>query len=127
MGPSIVASLCLASCLGLALGCGGSSPPKPKQAADARGNSDAEPDGEAEEEARAPRRERRLDPSISLGNLRERLSPYLDSIGAGFGPGYRPSGIVSISAGGEKGCRRALLRRHAGSPPAGVELAPALP
>ncbi|HTV17136.1 MAG TPA: serine hydrolase domain-containing protein [Polyangiaceae bacterium] len=96
--------MCLASWLGLALGCGGSSP-EPRQAAGAR----AEPgDEEDEEQAPAPRRERRLDPSVSLDNLRGRLSPYLDSIGAGFGPGHRPSGIVSISAGGDVVYERAL-------------------
>lgn len=97
MRPSIVASVCLAAGLALAPGCGGSTPPQPKEA---RGG-DAESEPEQEEEAPAPRRERRLDPSISVDNLRQRLSPYIDSIGAGFGAGHQPTGIVSVSAGGD--------------------------
>jgi len=103
-GLHLLASVCLASCLELALGCGGSTPPKPT--AGAR----AEPDDEEDEEKNdaPPRRERRLDASISIDNLRARLSPYIDSIGSGFGAGYHPSGIVSISAGGDVIYERAL-------------------
>ena len=33
--------------------------------------------------------------------MKQRLSPYLDSIGAGLGRGAQPSGVVSLSAGGD--------------------------
>jgi CubicO group peptidase (beta-lactamase class C family) len=77
----------------LALSCGGSPAHHPK----AVGESTVD-------EARpAPRqrRERRLDPSISVDNVERRLTPFIESIGAGFGPGSRPSGFVSVSAGGD--------------------------
>jgi CubicO group peptidase (beta-lactamase class C family) len=113
MRPSIVVSAGLAAQLGLALGCGGSTPPHPKQArrAEASAETSATPDAEEEEASEpSPHRERRLDPSISIDNLRERLSPFIDSIGAGFGAGYRPSGVISVSAGGAVVYERALGR-----------------
>jgi CubicO group peptidase (beta-lactamase class C family) len=108
MRPSIVASVCLAAGLALALGCGGSTPPQPKQTRHTE--AEAEPEEEDEADEPAARRERRLDPSISVDNLRERLSPYIDSIGAGFGAGHQPTGIVSVSAGGDVIYERALGR-----------------
>jgi CubicO group peptidase (beta-lactamase class C family) len=71
---------------------------------------------EAEEEeepaaAPAPRRERRLDPRISVDNVESRLSPFIESIGAGFGPGHQPSGVVSLSAGGDVIYERAFGHR----------------
>lgn len=97
--------MCLASCLGLALGCGGSTPRKAKAAVGAEPGPEAEKE-EADEPA--ARRDRELDPRISIDNLRERMTPYLASIGAGFGPGHQPTGMVSVSAGGEVVYERAL-------------------
>ena len=36
--------------------------------------------------------------------------PFIDSIGAGFGQGYKPSGVVALSAGGEIIYERAFGR-----------------
>jgi D-alanyl-D-alanine carboxypeptidase len=52
-------------------------------------------------EAPPPRDERRLDERVSVDNVRARLSPFIDSIGAGFGPGHQVSGFVTLSAGGD--------------------------
>jgi D-alanyl-D-alanine carboxypeptidase len=95
MRPPIVSPGCLVSAwLCLALACGGSPRPSPAVA--------GAPEPEEEPAAApAPRRERRLDPSISVDNVEARLSPFIDSIGAGFGPGHQPSGVVSLSAGGD--------------------------
>jgi CubicO group peptidase (beta-lactamase class C family) len=54
------------------------------------------------DEAKArPPVERKQDPRVSVDNLQARLTPYIESIGAGFGLGYRASGFVSVSAGGD--------------------------
>jgi D-alanyl-D-alanine carboxypeptidase len=109
MRSPIVPSGCLVHlclCLCVLLACGGSPPPSPVV-----GRTSA-PDAEEEEEvvAPAPRVERRLDPSISVDNVETRLSPFIDSIGAGFGPGHKPSGVVSLSAGGDVIYERAFGR-----------------
>ncbi len=92
-----------------ALGCSPSSPPSSKAA------DSAEPE---EELPRPPRKERRLDPRITVDNLRARLTPYIESIGAGFGAGYQPTGIVSVSAAGENVYEHAFGRadQQAGTP-----------
>lgn len=108
MRPSTALFVCLAS-VALALGCGGSTPVEARRASVETERDDDGADEETDAEP-APRRERRLDPRVSVDNLRERLSPYLDSIGAGFGAGHRPSGMVSISAGGDVVYERALGR-----------------
>lgn len=56
--------------------------------------------GRDEAKARPPV-ERKRDPRISVDNLQARLTPYIESIGAGFGLGYRATGFVSVSAGGD--------------------------
>lgn len=57
---------------------------------------------EEEEVARArPPVERKHDSRVSADNLQAMLTPYIASIGAGFGPGYRATGFVSVSAGGD--------------------------
>ena len=105
MRPPIVVALGLTCCLELGLGCGGSPPPRPKPAT----ASTVEPEEtETEEVVARVRRERRLDPSISVDNLQQRLSPFIASIGAGFGPGHQPMGVVSLSAGGDVIYERAL-------------------
>jgi CubicO group peptidase (beta-lactamase class C family) len=48
-----------------------------------------------------PRQARERDQRISADNLLSQLTPYIESIGAGFGPGYQPTGFVSVSAAGE--------------------------
>jgi CubicO group peptidase (beta-lactamase class C family) len=115
MSSSILASfplvpVCVAALLGLAPGCGGSTPPPAREGGAAAETTPDEVEEEEEAGEAPPRRERRLDPSVSIDNLRQRLSPYIDSIGAGFGAGHRPSGIVSISAGGDVIYERALGR-----------------
>ncbi len=85
----------LGACLRLAPGWGGSTPSSATPGSDARDDPE-----EAEETPRA-RQERRLDPSLSVDNVRERLSPFIDSIGGGFGPGHQPTGFVTLSAGGD--------------------------
>jgi CubicO group peptidase (beta-lactamase class C family) len=60
--------------------------------------------GTAPEQVRPPakpRQERRLDARISVDSLSAQLTPYIEGIGAGFGPGYQPSGFVTVSAAGE--------------------------
>lgn len=53
------------------------------------------------EELARRRKDRTLDERVSVDNVQQRLSPYLDSIGAGLGRGAQPSGVVSLSAGGD--------------------------
>jgi CubicO group peptidase (beta-lactamase class C family) len=88
-------ALLLAAALLLGNGCG-SSPRTTASATSASGEDAAK----REEEVRR-RKDRHLDERISVDNVERRLSPYLDSIGAGFGPGAQPSGVVSLSAGGD--------------------------
>jgi CubicO group peptidase (beta-lactamase class C family) len=78
-----------------AVGCGGSA--RPSATAD---GSRAEADAPGQVPSR-PRDERRLDPRVNTDNVQARLSPYIDSIGAGFGPGHQASGFVTLSAGGD--------------------------
>jgi len=87
-------SLCILSGSAL-LACG--SKAKPSATADSA-ESDVEAPPEAEER---PRDERRLDARVAVDNVRARLSPFIDSIGAGFGPGHQASGFVTLSAGGD--------------------------
>lgn len=92
MHPSKSALWLLLPCLLGTLGsCSPSSTPK------ARATSP----GDTEEAKARPPVERKLDPRISADNLQARLTPYIESIGAGFGLGYRASGFVSVSAGGD--------------------------
>ncbi|HWO09048.1 MAG TPA: serine hydrolase domain-containing protein, partial [Polyangiaceae bacterium] len=88
-------ALVLAAALLLGNGCG-SSPHAATSATTTRGE-----DAAKREEAVRRRKERRLDERVSVDNVQRRLSPYLDSIGAGLGPGAQPSGVVSLSAGGD--------------------------
>lgn len=89
----------LAAALAILAGdaCGG-SPRAPASAAPSV--VEAETEAKREEETRR-RKDRSLDERLSIDNVQRRLSPYLDSIGAGFGRGAQPSGVVSLSAGGE--------------------------
>lgn len=97
LGPARQRSraLALAAALLFGVGCG-SSPHAASSATTARGD-----DAAMREQAMRRRRERRLDERVSVENVQRRLSPYLDSIGAGLGPGAQPSGVVSLSAGGD--------------------------
>ena len=92
-------SLATALTLLVATACGG-SPHAPASTATAAAEVDAETQAKREEDARR-RKDRKLDERISVDNVQKRLSPYLDSIGAGFGRGAQPSGVVSLSAGGD--------------------------
>lgn len=56
--------------------------------------------------------ERRLDSRLDSANLKLVLPPFLESLGAGWGAGYRPSGFVLISAGGQKLYSQALGRAN---------------
>jgi D-alanyl-D-alanine carboxypeptidase len=97
MRSPILSSGCLVRvCLCLLLSCGGSPPPHPAVV-----GASASEEQEENEPAPPPRRQRRLDPSISVDNVEQRLSPFIESIGAGFGAGSQPSGVVSLSAGGD--------------------------
>jgi CubicO group peptidase (beta-lactamase class C family) len=116
MRSPIAASGCLAILLvglGLdvtfSLGCGEKRPPRTADGDPSAAQEEREEEDEEEEEPRPPR-ERKLDPSISVDNVEARLSPFIESIGAGFGPGYQPSGIVTISAGGDVIYERAFGR-----------------
>jgi CubicO group peptidase (beta-lactamase class C family) len=78
----------------VALGCGGGARPSTTAAS----TQAEEPE---RKEAARPRDERHLDKRVSVDNVRARLSPFIDSIGAGFGPGFRATGFVTLSAGGD--------------------------
>lgn len=86
--------LCLSLCAPWLASCGRS--PRPSATADSTA-----PEVETVGEAPRPRDERRLDERVSVDNVRARLSPFIESIGAGFGPGHRASGFVTLSAGGD--------------------------
>jgi CubicO group peptidase (beta-lactamase class C family) len=47
-------------------------------------------------------RNRKLDSRLDATNLRAQLTPYVESIGAGFGPGYRATGFVAVSGAGQR-------------------------
>ena len=85
--------------LGTVLACGGGRSPAAKSPG--AGDDAAEQQDLEEPEARRPR-ERSLDRRISVDNVEERLTKFIESIGAGLGPGARPSGFVSLSAGGDR-------------------------
>jgi D-alanyl-D-alanine carboxypeptidase len=109
MRSPIVPPGCLVNlCLCALLGCGGSPPPSP--VVGSASATEEEEDEEEEVVVPPPRAERRLDPSISVDNVQKRLSPFIDSIGAGFGPGHKPSGVVTLSAGGDVIYERAFGR-----------------
>lgn len=55
-----------------------------------------------------PRKPRPPHEKLDLENLTQRLTPYVESIGTGFGPAYRASGIVAVSAGGQIAYERAF-------------------
>ena len=82
-----------------ALACGGGRSPAARSAGD--GASEPEEVTDDGEPAPRPPRERSLDPRISVDNVEERLTKFIESIGAGLGPGARPSGFVALSAGGD--------------------------
>ena len=92
--------------LGAALlgsGCGG-SPRAPTNTGPGASQDETPDDAEAKqrrEELARRRKDRKLDERVSVDNVKQRLSPYLDSIGAGLGRGAQPSGVVSLSAGGD--------------------------
>lgn len=88
----------LATAFLLAAACGGSV-----QSAPPPGAAPAE-SGSAE----APARDRKLDARLDPDNLGAQLTPYVESIGAGFGPGYRASGFVAVSAAGQRLYERAF-------------------
>lgn len=44
--------------------------------------------------------ERHLDERVVGDNIKAQLGPYIESVGAGFGPGYQPTGFVSVSGAG---------------------------
>lgn len=94
------------------LGCGGKRPARTADGDPSAREDDREAQREDEDEDEEPRarRERRLDPGVSVENVEGRLSPFIDSIGAGFGPGHQPSGIVTLSAGGDVIYERAFGR-----------------
>jgi CubicO group peptidase (beta-lactamase class C family) len=102
--------LCLVLGSGGLLGCGGRPPPNPERPAASASEGQDDADEQEQEQAPAPRKERRLEPSISVDNIEKRLSPFIDSIGAGFGPGHKPAGVVSVSAGGDVVYERAFGR-----------------
>jgi D-alanyl-D-alanine carboxypeptidase len=102
--------------IGIGFGATGCSSARPSAATATDVPSEAKAEGEAKEEDEeeeaepAPDIERRLHPSISVDNVERRLSPFIDSIGAGFGPGHKPSGVVALSAGGDIIYERAFGR-----------------
>ena len=78
--------------LGAALlgsGCGG-SPRAPTNTGPGASQDETPDDAEAKqrrEELARRRKDRKLDERVSVDNVKQRLSPYLDSIGAGLGRG----------------------------------------
>jgi CubicO group peptidase (beta-lactamase class C family) len=83
--------------------CGG-SPRAPTNTGSAASEGETQEQADAKrqrDEAARRRKDRKLDDRVSVDNVQQRLSPYLDSIGAGLGRGAQPSGIVSLSAGGD--------------------------
>jgi D-alanyl-D-alanine carboxypeptidase len=82
----------LAAAFWLGAACGGSvQNAPPPEAAPAESGS-----------AGASARDRKLDSRIDADNLRAQLTPYVESIGAGFGPGYRATGFVAVSGAGQR-------------------------
>jgi CubicO group peptidase (beta-lactamase class C family) len=81
----------LAAAFLLGTGCGGSvrSTPPPENASAEDGSAPGRP-------------ERKLDERIHADNLHAQLTPYVESIGAGFGPGYHATGFVAVSGAGKR-------------------------
>jgi CubicO group peptidase (beta-lactamase class C family) len=88
----LCARLFCATLAALALACGSSAAPSARSAGDSAAEVEWKPPAASKRE---------LSERIAKDNIEEQLAPYIESIGAGFGPGYQASGFVSVAGAGQ--------------------------